>query len=202
MLSDKQSIFVFRSMAFEGVGAFEIDKRTFILELIFTLLPKSQIRIISISERKKKNLIHFASMFFLVFTPHTTISFMILSPCGSSMGSRCLISFPLFSQCKWLDGLYLMEIDRVLRPGGYWIFSGPPINWKANYKGSEVGAQELEQEQARLEDLAVRLCWKKVAEKGAIAVWRKPNNHIHCIIKSRIWKSPRFCINSDPDAGW
>ncbi|KAG6767556.1 hypothetical protein POTOM_028766 [Populus tomentosa] len=118
------------------------------------------------------------------------------------MGSRCLISFPLFSQCKWLDGLYLMEIDRVLRPGGYWIFSGPPINWKANYKGSEVGAQELEQEQARLEDLAVRLCWKKVAEKGAIAVWRKPNNHIHCIIKSRIWKSPRFCINSDPDAGW
>lgn len=54
MLSDKQSIFVFRSMAFEGVGAFEIDKRTFILELIFTLLPKSQIRIISISERKKK----------------------------------------------------------------------------------------------------------------------------------------------------
>jgi hypothetical protein len=28
-------------MAFEGVGAFEIDKRTFILELIFTLLQES-----------------------------------------------------------------------------------------------------------------------------------------------------------------
>lgn len=110
--------------------------------------------------------------------------------------ARCLVPWTKY------DGLYLMEIDRVLRPGGYWIFSGPPINWKANYKGSEVGAQELEQEQARLEDLAVRLCWKKVAEKGAIAVWRKPNNHIHCIIKSRIWKSPRFCINSNPDAGW
>jgi hypothetical protein len=41
MLSDKQSIFVFRSMAFEGVGAFEFDKRTFILELIFTLLQES-----------------------------------------------------------------------------------------------------------------------------------------------------------------
>ncbi|KAG5242085.1 methyltransferase [Salix suchowensis] len=102
--------------------------------------------------------------------------------------ARCLVQWTNY------DGLYLMEIDRVLRPGGYWVFSGPPINWKATYKGSEVGAQELEQ--ARLEDLAVRLCWKKVAEKGAIAVWRKPNNHIHCIIKSRIWKSAQFVLTA------
>lgn len=88
----------------------------------------------------------------------------------------------------------------MLRPGGYWIFSGPPINWKVNYKGKR--AEELEQEQTRLEDLARRLCWKKVAEKGPIAMWRKPNNHIHCIKNSRIWKTPPFCTKSDPDAGW
>ncbi|KAI3495597.1 hypothetical protein L1887_37942 [Cichorium endivia] len=26
-----------------------------------------------------------------------------------------------------MDGKYLMEVDRVLRPGGFWILSGPPI---------------------------------------------------------------------------
>ena len=26
-----------------------------------------------------------------------------------------------------LDGMYMMEVDRVLRPGGYWVLSGPPI---------------------------------------------------------------------------
>ncbi|XP_052195149.1 probable methyltransferase PMT19 isoform X2 [Diospyros lotus] len=110
--------------------------------------------------------------------------------------SRCLV--------KWThyDGLYLIEIDRVLRPGGYWVLSGPPINWKVNYKGWERQAQDLEQEQITLEDLARRLCWKKVAEKGRIAVWRKPTNHIHCIKKSRTWKSPSFCFQNDPDAGW
>ncbi|PWA39207.1 S-adenosyl-L-methionine-dependent methyltransferase [Artemisia annua] len=32
------------------------------------------------------------------------------------------------------DGTYLMEVDRVLRPGGFWILSGPPINWKTYYQ--------------------------------------------------------------------
>ncbi|CAL1366062.1 unnamed protein product [Linum trigynum] len=110
--------------------------------------------------------------------------------------SRCLV--------PWTnnDGLYLLEIDRVLRPGGYWVLSGPPINWKLNYKGWERPAMDLEQEQKALEDLARRLCWKKVAERGNIAVWRKPTNHAHCMIKSRAWKSPHMCTGSDLDAGW
>ncbi|PWA37843.1 putative methyltransferase PMT2 [Artemisia annua] len=28
--------------------------------------------------------------------------------------------------------MYMMEVDRVLRHGGYWVLSGPPINWKTN----------------------------------------------------------------------
>ena len=103
---------------------------------------------------------------------------------------------------KCLDGVYLMEIDRVLRPGGYWVVSGPPISWKSSYKGWERKAQDLEKEQISLEDLARRLCWKKIAERGPIAVWRKPTNHIHCIQKLKAWKSPHFCAETDPDAGW
>lgn len=100
-----------------------------------------------------------------------------------------------------LDGVYLMEIDRVLRPGGYWVLSGPPIGWKPSHKSWEREDGDLEKEQISLEDLARRLCWKKIAESGPIAVWRKPTNHIHCIQKLKVWKSPHFC-ETDPDAGW
>nr|QTZ19444.1 putative methyltransferase PMT19 [Bixa orellana] len=110
--------------------------------------------------------------------------------------SRCLIPWTAN------DGLYLLEIDRVLRPGGYWVLSGPPISWKVNYKGWERVPKDLQKEQINLEDLAMRLCWKKIAEKGPIAVWRKPTNHVHCTQKLRTWKSPQFCTALDPDASW
>ncbi|PKA59302.1 putative methyltransferase PMT19 [Apostasia shenzhenica] len=110
--------------------------------------------------------------------------------------ARCLI--------KWAsrEGLYLLEIDRILRPGGYWVLSGPPINWKKMYKGWERTAEDLEAEQIAIEDLAKRLCWKKIAEKAPIAVWRKPKNHIHCAVKLKLAKSLGFCEKSDPDTAW
>ncbi|KAL2329453.1 hypothetical protein Fmac_017034 [Flemingia macrophylla] len=110
--------------------------------------------------------------------------------------SRCLVPWTAY------DGLYLREIDRVLRPGGFWVLSGPPINWRVNYNAWETEPQVLEKEQNVLEDLAMQLCWEKVAERDNIAVWQKPINHISCIQKSKTWRSPKFCNSSDPDAGW
>lgn len=110
--------------------------------------------------------------------------------------SRCLVPWTAY------DGLFLLEIDRVLRPGGYWVLSGPPINWRAYYKGWERTPQNLEYEQQNLEDLARKLCWKKIKEMGPIAVWQKPTNHIHCAQKLKTWKAPKFCVDVDPDAGW
>ncbi|XP_020595541.1 probable methyltransferase PMT19 isoform X1 [Phalaenopsis equestris] len=110
--------------------------------------------------------------------------------------SRCLI--------KWAsrEGLYLLEIDRILRPGGYFVLSGPPINWKQMYKGWERTPEDLEAEQNDIEDLAQKLCWKKVAEKGPIAVWRKPTNHLHCATKLKTLNSLHFCEGRDPDTAW
>ena len=95
-----------------------------------------------------------------------------------------------------------MEIDRILRPGGYWVLSGPPRNWKVTYKGSQSKTRDFETEQISLEDLARRLCWKKEAESGTIAARRKPTNHIHSIQKLKLWKSTRLCVGIDPDASW
>ncbi|KAL2492941.1 putative methyltransferase PMT2 [Abeliophyllum distichum] len=88
--------------------------------------------------------------------------------------SRCLIPW------GGNDGMYMMEVDRVLRPGGYWILSGPPINWRNNYQAWERPKEELEQEQKKIEEIAKLLCWEKTHEKGEIAIWRKRINNMDC----------------------
>ncbi|CAM8971873.1 unnamed protein product [Rhodiola kirilowii] len=110
--------------------------------------------------------------------------------------SRCLIPWGQY------DGLYLTEVDRVLRPGGYWILSGPPINWEKRWKGWERSQQDLKSEQDGIESVAKSLCWKKVAQKEDIAVWQKPTNHIHCKINRKVFKKLGFCPVQDSDKAW
>ncbi|KAF3788497.1 putative methyltransferase [Nymphaea thermarum] len=110
--------------------------------------------------------------------------------------SRCLIPWHKY------DGQYLMEVDRILRPGGYWILSGPPINWKRHWKGWERTQQDLSEEQSAIEVVAKSLCWKKIKEKNDIAIWQKPTNHIHCKQTRKVIKSPPFCQSQDPDSAW
>ncbi|KMT00203.1 hypothetical protein BVRB_1g020180 [Beta vulgaris subsp. vulgaris] len=110
--------------------------------------------------------------------------------------SRCLIPWGQY------DGLYLIEVDRILRPGGYWILSGPPINWEAHWKGWERSKKDLNSEQSTIEAVAKSLCWKKLRQIGDIAVWQKPTNHVHCKKNRRLFKKPRFCEAQDPDLAW
>ncbi|OVA14828.1 putative S-adenosyl-L-methionine-dependent methyltransferase [Macleaya cordata] len=118
--------------------------------------------------------------------------------------SRCLI--PWTSN----DGMYLMEVDRVLRPGGYWILSGPPINWKTYYQTWKRSKEELQEEQRKIEELAELLCWEKKYEKGDIAIWRKKMSSASCRKKSTdiceatdfddVWyKSMKSCVTPYPE---
>lgn len=109
------------------------------------------------------------------------------------------MDFPLHF---WPDGLYLIEVDRVLRPGGYWILSGPPIHWKKHWRGWERTQEDLKQEQDSIEAVAKRLCWKKVIEKSDLAIWQKPINHIECIKSRRVYKTPHICKSDNPDMAW
>ena len=100
------------------------------------------------------------------------------------------------------DGLYLIEVDRVLRPGGYWILSGPPIHWKKYWRGWDRTQEDLKQEQDAIEDVAKRLCWKKVAEQGDLAIWQKPINHVECIKSRKLYHTPHICKSDNADAAW
>ncbi|KAJ6710069.1 METHYLTRANSFERASE PMT15-RELATED [Salix koriyanagi] len=70
--------------------------------------------------------------------------------------SRCLIPWGQY------DGQYLIEIDRILRPGGYWILSGPPINWETHWRGWNRTREDLQAEQSQIERVAKSLCWRKL----------------------------------------
>ncbi|CAL0303409.1 unnamed protein product [Lupinus luteus] len=111
--------------------------------------------------------------------------------------SRCLI--------PWgeNDGLWLNEVDRILRPGGYWILSGPPIHWKKYWKGWERTKEDLNEEQTKIEMVAKSLCWNKLEEKGDIAIWQKPKNHLDCKANRKISQKRPFCqAQSNPDKAW
>ncbi|CAM8978207.1 unnamed protein product [Rhodiola kirilowii] len=107
--------------------------------------------------------------------------------------SRCLIPW------GGNDGMYLMEVDRVLRPGGYWILSGPPINWKTHYKAWERTEEDLKEEQTKIENVAKRLCWEKIHEKGETAIWRKKINNVDCPTRE---SQVTICEASGPDDVW
>lgn len=99
------------------------------------------------------------------------------------------------------DGTYLKEVDRVLRPGGYWVLSGPPINWKNNYKSWQRTKEDLQEEQRKIEEIAKLLCWEKKSEKGEIAIWQKRVNGDSCPGRqddSQI----TFCKSAEVDDVW
>ncbi|KAL0296361.1 UNVERIFIED_CONTAM: putative methyltransferase PMT18 [Sesamum radiatum] len=99
------------------------------------------------------------------------------------------------------DGLYLIEVDRVLRPGAYWILSGP-IRWQKYWKGWDRSKEDLKQEQDSIEDVAKRLCWRKVIEKGDLAIWQKPINHVECLKNKEMYAQPEMCKSDSADAAW
>ncbi|XP_038692171.1 probable methyltransferase PMT2 [Tripterygium wilfordii] len=109
--------------------------------------------------------------------------------------SRCLIPWGAN------DGLYMFEVDRVLRPGGYWVLSGPPINWKNNYKAWQRPKDELQEEQRKIEETAKLLCWEKKSEKGEIAIWQKSANGDSCSTHREDLQAT-FCNSADADNVW
>jgi hypothetical protein len=56
-------------------------------------------------------------------------------------------------------------VDRLLRPGGYLVISGPPVLWNGQ-----------EKEYAALQGVARSLCYELIVldDEGHTAIWKKP----------------------------
>ncbi|KAG0472556.1 hypothetical protein HPP92_014413 [Vanilla planifolia] len=110
--------------------------------------------------------------------------------------SRCLIPWTEF------DGLYLLEIHRILRPGGFWVLSGPPINYKNRWRGWNTTIDEQKKDFEDLKKLLTSMCFKLYNMKDDIAVWQKSTD-IDCYNQLTLSSYPPKCDDSrDPDSAW
>ncbi|KAE9612212.1 putative S-adenosyl-L-methionine-dependent methyltransferase [Lupinus albus] len=101
------------------------------------------------------------------------------------------------SRCRidWLqrEGILLLELDRLLRPGGYFAYSSP-----------EAYAQDEEDQRIwrEMSDLVGRMCWKVASKKNQTVIWVKPLTN-DCYLKRAPDTRPPLCkSDDDPDAVW
>ncbi|RVX15797.1 putative methyltransferase PMT10 [Vitis vinifera] len=98
------------------------------------------------------------------------------------------------SRCRinWTrdDGILLLEVNRMLRAGGYFAWAAQPVY---KHEGN------LQEQWKEMEDLTIRLCWELVKKEGYIAIWRKPLNN-SCYLNRDTGVQPPLCDpNDDPD---
>ncbi|KAE8660412.1 putative methyltransferase PMT8 [Hibiscus syriacus] len=101
------------------------------------------------------------------------------------------------SRCRidWLqrNGILLLELDRILRPGGYFAFSSP-----------EAYAQDDEDLRIfrAMSSLFERMCWKIAVKRDQTVIWVKPLTN-DCYMQREPGTLPPMCRSDvDPDAAW
>ncbi|KAE9592328.1 hypothetical protein Lal_00028322 [Lupinus albus] len=101
------------------------------------------------------------------------------------------------SRCRidWIqrDGILLLELDRLLRPGGYFAYSSP-----------EAYAQDEEDRRIWrvMSALVGRMCWRIAAKKDQTVIWQKPLTN-DCYMEREPGTLPPLCqSDDDPDAVW
>ena len=88
------------------------------------------------------------------------------------------------------DGSYFIEVDRLLRPGGYFVISGSPVNYA-----------DKEREYEALRELIIeKMCYVAVATVEKTAIWQKPTNK--SCYRSREKQIPTLCEVDDSDNAW
>ncbi|KAJ7972636.1 S-adenosyl-L-methionine-dependent methyltransferases superfamily protein [Quillaja saponaria] len=99
------------------------------------------------------------------------------------------------SRCRidWLqrDGILLLELDRLLKPGGYFAYSSP-----------EAYAQDEEDLRIwrEMSALVERMCWKIAAKRNQTVIWVKPLTN-DCYMEREPGTLPPLCRpGDDPDA--
>ncbi|KAM7270168.1 hypothetical protein ACFE04_029382 [Oxalis oulophora] len=101
------------------------------------------------------------------------------------------------SRCRinWTrdDGILLLEVNRLLRGGGYFAWAAQPV-----YKHEEA----LENQWEEMFNLTTRLCWELVKKEGYIAIWQKPRSNT-CYQNREEGTIPPLCEpDNDPDNVW
>ncbi|GMH22575.1 hypothetical protein Nepgr_024418 [Nepenthes gracilis] len=111
--------------------------------------------------------------------------------------SRCLIPWTEFG------GVYLMEIHRILRPGGFWVLSGPPVNYENRWRGWNTTMEEQKADYEKLQELLTSMCFKLFDKKDDIAVWQKASDiSCHKKLTDHDVYPPKCDDGIEPNSAW
>ncbi|WOG90011.1 hypothetical protein DCAR_0209252 [Daucus carota subsp. sativus] len=111
--------------------------------------------------------------------------------------SRCLIPWTEFG------GIYLLEVHRILRPGGFWVLSGPPVNYENRWRGWNTTIEDQKSDYEKLQELLTTMCFKLFDKKDDIAVWQKSSdNNCYKQLDSVDIYPPKCDDGTEPDSAW
>lgn len=91
-----------------------------------------------------------------------------------------------------LDGVLLKEVDRILRPKGYFVYSAPPA-----YRSDKNFPQEWK----LILNFTSSMCWELVAHEVQTAIWQKTADRF-CQLKYAQNGAPLCHNEDDPDKSW
>ncbi|KAJ6726647.1 METHYLTRANSFERASE PMT4-RELATED [Salix purpurea] len=72
------------------------------------------------------------------------------------------------------DGMFLIEVDRVLKPGGYFVLTSPA----SNPHGSSLSSKKRSM-LTPIEEFTEKICWNLIAQQDETFIWQKTVD-VHC----------------------
>ncbi|CAH9096648.1 unnamed protein product [Cuscuta epithymum] len=89
------------------------------------------------------------------------------------------------------DGVFLIEIDRILKPGGYFVLTSPSNQRQGSSISTKTGSVSTP-----FEEFTKKICWNLLAQQGETSIWRKTLDPQCASIKQR---SVPVCKGVHPD---
>ncbi|XP_038898273.1 probable pectin methyltransferase QUA2 [Benincasa hispida] len=85
------------------------------------------------------------------------------------------------------DGRYLIEVDRVLKPGGYFVWTLPLTNTQG-----VLHKKENQKRWSFIQDFVEYLCWEMLPQQDETVVWKKTSKS-NCYSSRKPDSSPPIC---------
>ncbi|RVW42106.1 putative methyltransferase PMT4 [Vitis vinifera] len=108
-----------------------------------------------------------------------SLKLLICSCLSSYQSISFLIALPnhpshLPPQDSEIDGMFLIEVDRVLKPGGYFVLTSPTSKPRGSSSSTKKGSVLTP-----IEELTQRICWSLLAQQDETLIWQKTMD-VHC----------------------
>ncbi|KAG6698990.1 hypothetical protein I3842_08G047200 [Carya illinoinensis] len=85
------------------------------------------------------------------------------------------------------DGIYLIEVDRVLKPGGYFVWTSPLTNFQGVLR-----TKERKKMGNFVRDFADKLCWEMLSQQDETIIWKKTSKR-NCYNSRKPGSGPSLC---------